>query len=95
MCPPGAKKKKPRNPYSIATGPFNSAIDTFVLQASQLLERGLRLNVVSPAPVVEPSEVGEGLVSAAQVAKLYVEAVEGKDNGEIYRAWGGLPRIND
>jgi len=83
------------NPYSIATGPFNSAIDTFVRQASQLLDRGLRLNVVSPAPVVEPSKVGEGLVTAAQVAKFYVESVEGKDNGKIYRAWGGLPRIND
>jgi len=83
------------NPYSIATGPFNSAINTFVRQASQLLNRGLRLNVVSPAPVVEPNKVGEGLVSAAQVAEFYVESVEGKDNGNIYYAWGGLPRIDD
>jgi NAD(P)-dependent dehydrogenase (short-subunit alcohol dehydrogenase family) len=82
------------NPHSIATGPFNSAIDTFVRQAAPLLGRGLRLNVVSPAPVVEPNRVGKGLVSAEQVAKFYVEAVEGKDTGKVFRAWGGLPRVN-
>ena len=82
------------NPHSIATGPFNSAIDTFVRQAAPLLGRGLRLNVVSPAPVVEPSRVGTGLVSAEQVAKFYVEAVEGNDTGKVFRAWGGLPRVN-
>ena len=76
------------NPHSISTGPFNSAIDTFVRQTAPLLERGLRLNVVSPAPVVEPSRIGTGLVSAKQVAKFYVEAIEGKDSGKVFRAWG-------
>jgi NAD(P)-dependent dehydrogenase (short-subunit alcohol dehydrogenase family) len=83
------------NPHSIATGPFNSAIDTFVRQTAPLLARGLRLNVVSPAPVVEPSRVGKGLVSAEQVAELYVEAIEGKGTGKIFRAWGGLPKANE
>ena len=82
------------NPHSIATGPFNSAIDTFVIQAAPLLARGLRLNVVSPAPVVEPNKVRTGLVSAEQVAKFYIEAVEGNDTGKVFRAWGGLPRVN-
>ena len=82
------------NPHSIATGPFNSAIDTFVIQAAPLLGRGLRLNVVSPAPVVEPNRVTTGHVSAEQVAKFYVEAVEGNDTGKVFRAWGGLPRVN-
>jgi NAD(P)-dependent dehydrogenase (short-subunit alcohol dehydrogenase family) len=83
------------NPHSIATGPFNSAIDTFVRQSAPLLGRGLRLNVVSPAPVVEPSRAGKGLVSAEQVAEFYVKAVEGKDTGKVFRAWGGLPRVNE
>lgn len=81
------------NPYSIATGLFNSAIDTFVRQTAPLLGRGLRLNVVSPAPVVESSRVGTGLVSAEQVAKFYAEAINGTGTGQVLRAWGGLPRV--
>lgn len=83
------------NPYSIATGPFNSAIDTYVRQTAPLLGRGLRLNVVSPAPVVEPSKVEVGLVSAEQVAQYYVEVIEGDQTGQVLRAWGGLPRIGE
>ena len=78
------------NPSSIATGPFNVAIDTYVQQTAPLLKRGLRVNVVSPAPVVQPEQVREGLVSAEQVAKYYVDAIEGSVTGKIFRAWGGL-----
>lgn len=79
------------NAYSIATGPFNAAIDSFVQHTAPLLERGLRINVVSPAPVVEPERTGKGLVSAEQVANYYVESVEGSASGNVFRAWGGLP----
>lgn len=79
------------NPYSMATGPFNAAIDTYVRQAAPLLANQLRLNVVSPAPVVEPERVSTGLVSAEQVAQYYVGSIEGDDSGRVYRAWGGLP----
>jgi NAD(P)-dependent dehydrogenase (short-subunit alcohol dehydrogenase family) len=78
------------NPYSLATGPFNAAIDTFVQQSAEHLPRGLRVNVVSPAPVVEPDQVKEGLVSAAQVAEFYVESIEGQATGTVFQAWGGL-----
>lgn len=78
------------NRHSIATGPFNAAIDTFVQHTAPMLEHGLRLNVVSPAPVVEPSRIGEGLVSAEQVARYYVDSIEGSTTGNVYRAWGGL-----
>jgi NAD(P)-dependent dehydrogenase (short-subunit alcohol dehydrogenase family) len=78
------------NPYSLATGPFNAAIDTFVQQSAEHLPRGLRVNVVSPAPVVEPDQVKEGLVSAAQVAEFYVESIEGQTTGTVFQAWGGL-----
>ena len=79
------------NPYSIATGPLNAAVDTFAQNTASLLPRGIRVNVVSPAPIVEPGEEGKGVVTAAETAKLYVEAVESNINGKVLRAWGGLP----
>ncbi len=82
------------NLHSIATGPLNVAVDMFVRQTAPFLERGLRINVVSPAPVVESERTREGLVSADQVAQYYVEAIESNTTGNIYRAWGGLPVPN-
>jgi len=79
------------NPASIATGPLNAAVDTFVNNTAPLLPRGVRLNVVSPAPIVEPGQEGRGRVTAAETAKYYVEAVEGNMTGQVLRAWGGLP----
>ena len=81
------------NPASIATGPLNAAIDTFVQNTAPLLPRGIRINVVSPAPIVEPGQESKGLVTAQETAKLYVEAVEGSISGKVLRAWGGLPVI--
>ena len=78
------------NPFSLATGPFNAAIDTFVQQAANHLPRGLRVNVVSPAPVVEPAQLKKGVVSAAQVAEYFVQSIEGQATGTVFRAWGGL-----
>ena len=78
------------NPASAGTGPLNAAVDTFVKTTAPLLVRGIRLNVVSPAPVVEPDRAGKGLITAAEAAKYYVEAVEGSETGRILRAWGGL-----
>lgn len=83
------------NPHSIAIGPLNAAVDTFVKNTAPLLKRGIRLNVVSPAPVVAPEQKGKGLVTAAETAKFYVEAVEGKITGKVLRAWGGLPYLSD
>jgi NAD(P)-dependent dehydrogenase (short-subunit alcohol dehydrogenase family) len=79
------------NPASVATGPLNAAVDAFVRSAAPTLPRGLRLNVVSPAPVVEPGREGRGTVTAAQTAEAYVQAVEGDFTGRVLRAWGGLP----
>jgi NAD(P)-dependent dehydrogenase (short-subunit alcohol dehydrogenase family) len=41
-------------PASAANGPFNAAVDSFARTVGPLLPRGIRLNVVSPAPVVSP-----------------------------------------
>ena len=79
------------NESSIATGPLNSAVDTFVANVAPLLPRGIRLNVVSPAPVVEPGQDGKGRVTAEQTAHFYVDAANGDMTGHILRAWGGLP----
>lgn len=78
------------NAYSMATGPFNAAIDNFVQQVAKHIPNGVRLNVVSPAPVVEPAQVKEGLVSAEQVAEFFVESIRGQATGTVFRAWGGL-----
>jgi NAD(P)-dependent dehydrogenase (short-subunit alcohol dehydrogenase family) len=78
------------NRHSIGTGPFNAAVDSFVLGVAPLLPKELRLNVVSPAPVVEPEKAGRGLVTAAQAAKGYIESVTGDFTGRVIRVWGGL-----
>jgi NAD(P)-dependent dehydrogenase (short-subunit alcohol dehydrogenase family) len=79
------------NQASIATGPLNAAVDTFVQSTAPLLPRNLRLNVVSPAPVVEPGQERRGLITADQAAEAYVSAVESDFTGRVLRVWGGLP----
>lgn len=83
------------NPASIATGPLNAAVDTFIKNTASFLPRGIRINTVSPAPVVEAGREGRGLVTAAETAKFYVNAVEGDFTGRVLRVWGGLPVISE
>lgn len=78
------------NPASIATGPLNAAVDTFVKNTAPLLQRGVRLNVVSPAPVVNPGQDGLGVVTAKVTAQYYIDALIGSFSGRVLRAWGGL-----
>jgi NAD(P)-dependent dehydrogenase (short-subunit alcohol dehydrogenase family) len=78
------------NPASAATGPFNAAVDSFARTVGPMLPRGIRVNVVSPAPVVSPDEAGRGLVTASQAAGGYIKSIEGTMNGEVIRMWGGL-----
>ena len=79
------------NPHSIATGPINAAVDTFVEHTARLLPRGIRINVVSPAPVVAAGMAARGRVTPAQCAEAYVQAIEGTMSGQVLRVWGGLP----
>lgn len=83
------------NPFSIATGPLNAAVDTYVKNTAPLMPRGIRINVVSPAPVVEAGREGEGLVTAAQCAEYYVDVINGDMTGKVLKAWGGLPPIEE
>lgn len=77
-------------PASAATGPFNAAVDSFARTVGPLLPRGIRVNVVSPAPVVSPEQSGRGVVTASQAAAGYIQSVEGTMSGEVIRMWGGL-----
>ncbi len=78
------------NPFSVGTGPFNAAVDSFVRGTAPLLSKGLRLNVVSPAPVVEPTQVARGRITAQQAAAAYIESVTSTYTGKVLRIWGGL-----
>lgn len=78
------------NPHSVATGPFNAAVDVFVEGVAPLLDRGIRLNVVSPAPVVDQSREDYGLTTAERTAEAYVGAATGEFTGKVLRVWGGL-----
>jgi len=78
------------NKGSAATGPFNAAVDCFALTAAPSLPRNQRINVVSPAPVVDTQSVRRGLITADQAAAAYVQCVEGDFTGRVIRVWGGL-----
>ena len=78
------------NPASVATGPFNAAVDAFARSVAPLLPRRIRLNVVSAAPVVPADQLGRGVVTAEQAAVGYVKSIEGTMTGEVLRVWGGL-----
>lgn len=79
------------NQRGIATGPFNATLETFVEQTARLWPRGIRVNVVSPGPVVPVGREGWGQVTAAECGQAYVQAIEGTMSGEVLRVWGGLP----
>lgn len=57
----------------------NGAVNSFVLAASLDLQRGLRINAVSPAKV--------GSVPASEIIKAYIKSIEGNINGEILRVY--------
>lgn len=78
-------------PVSVAIGPLNAAINSWARSVAPLLPRALRVNVVSPAPIVEEGSEGTGRITPAQAAQSYLEAVNGDFTGRTIRAWGGLP----
>ncbi|HET6485333.1 MAG TPA: short chain dehydrogenase [Spirochaetia bacterium] len=74
-------------PGGAALSLVNAGLDGFVRAAALELPRGIRVNVVSPPWVKETlramkADESRGL-AAADVAKAYLEAVEGRGNGEV------------
>ena len=77
-------------PGSAAVSLVNAGLEGFVRAAGLETQRGVRVNVVSPPWVKETLQAmkmdeSHGL-PAADVAKAYVAAVEGKANGEVLDA---------
>jgi NAD(P)-dependent dehydrogenase (short-subunit alcohol dehydrogenase family) len=68
-------------PIKGATGKafVNGAVNSFVLAASLDLQRGLRLNAVSPAKI--------GSVSNEEISDAYRKCVENDVNGEVFRIY--------
>lgn len=77
-------------PGSAAVTTVNAALEAFARAAALELPRGLRVNVVSPPWVAETLQAmgkdPSGGMPAAEVAKAYVEAVEGRRSGETIDA---------
>ncbi|AKJ32189.1 short chain dehydrogenase [Caldimonas brevitalea] len=71
----------------------NAALEGFVQAAAIELQRGLRINAVSPSVLTEswagygPFFPGFEPVPAARVALAYQRAVDGAQNGRVYRVW--------
>ncbi len=77
-------------PGSVAVSMANGALEAFARAAALELDRGLRINVVSPAFVKETMQM-MGMnptpgISAADTAKAYEAAVNGTDTGAILDA---------
>jgi NAD(P)-dependent dehydrogenase (short-subunit alcohol dehydrogenase family) len=74
-------------PGSSAVSLINAGLEGFVRAAALEMPRGVRVNVVSPPWVKETlramkMDESHGL-PAAEVAKAYAAAVEGRSNGEV------------
>jgi NAD(P)-dependent dehydrogenase (short-subunit alcohol dehydrogenase family) len=78
------------SPGSVAVSLVNAAVEAFGRAAALELQRGLRINVVSPPWVSETLQAmggdASGGVPAADVARSYVESVEGTQTGQIIEA---------
>jgi len=71
----------------------NAAVEGFVRAAACELQRGLRINVVSPTVLTESLGAygaffqGFEPVSAARAAQAYLRSVEGVQTGQVFKVW--------
>jgi NAD(P)-dependent dehydrogenase (short-subunit alcohol dehydrogenase family) len=79
--------------YGANVSTVNAAIDGFVRGAAIELERGMRINSVSPNVLKEswegygPYFAGTDPVPGDKVALAYRKSVEGRQTGQSYRIW--------
>lgn len=80
--------------YGVNLTVVNSAINGFAIAAAnELLSRGIRINVVSPAllkesvPVMGELFPGHSTVANESVVRAYVKSVEGVRTGEIIKVY--------
>lgn len=78
---------------SVAMGFLNGALNSFAIAVACELERGIRINTVSPGLVEDSSESygpyfpGHTAVSMQRVADAYTKSVEGIRTGEIIKIY--------
>jgi NAD(P)-dependent dehydrogenase (short-subunit alcohol dehydrogenase family) len=71
----------------------NSALEGFVRGAAIELQRGIRINVVSPTLLTESLDlygeyfIGFETVPASRVALAYSRSVDGAQTGQTYKVW--------
>jgi NAD(P)-dependent dehydrogenase (short-subunit alcohol dehydrogenase family) len=76
--------------FGAAASLVNGALDAFVRAAAIELDRGLRINIVSPGVLVESLPVfgdyfrGHEAVPGTRVANAYVKSVEGRLTGQVF-----------
>ena len=79
--------------YGVDASMVNAAVEGFVRGAAIELQRGLRINVVSPNVLQEsmgsygPYFIGFEAVPAARVAKAYARSVDGLQTGQVYKVF--------
>ena len=75
---------------SAAISLVNAGLEGFARAAALEMPRGVRINVISPPWVSETLAAmgrdADAGMPAAQVARAYVESVEGSENGEVLDA---------
>lgn len=75
------------SPQSTSLSMVNAAVDGFVRSAALQMQRGIRVNAVSPGFVIETIEAWgidrAGGIPASEVALAYKDSVEGQRNGEV------------
>jgi NAD(P)-dependent dehydrogenase (short-subunit alcohol dehydrogenase family) len=75
---------------SVAISLVNAALEGFVRAAALELPRDVRINVISPPWLSETLKAmgrdADAGMPAVQVARAYVESVEGSENGEVIDA---------
>lgn len=79
--------------YGASASTVNSAIDGFIRGAAIEMERGIRINSVSPTVLKESWDVygpyfaGTDPAPGDKVALAYRKSVEGHQTGQTYRIW--------
>ena len=79
--------------YGASASTVNAAIDGFIRSAAIEMERGIRINSISPTVLKESWDVygpyfaGHDPAPGEKVALAFRKSVEGRQTGQTYRIW--------
>lgn len=75
-------------PDNAIAGTILSALNSFTQQVAPLLDRGIRINTVTPGKIfMFDGEYKIHQDNLANACECYVDSVEGKATGKVYQAW--------